>query len=68
MVKAKTTTTKPVVEKAPPEAVSSTDTLISGGNQEVQILKAQVAHLQTEVDTLKRQVSQLINFIKQKMR
>lgn len=70
MGKAKTTT-KTVVEKAPPEIaeeVSTTETMVSGGNQEVQVLKAQVAHLQTEVDTLKRQVGQLINFIKQKMR
>lgn len=70
MGKAKTTT-KTVVEKAPPEIaeeISSTETMVSGGNQEIQVLKAQVAHLQTEVDTLKRQVGQLINFIKQKMR
>ncbi len=68
MGKAKTTA-KPLVQKAPPvEEVLTHDTVVSADNQDVQILKAQVAHLQTEVDTLKRQVNQLINFIKQKLR
>ena len=61
---------KAATETIPPAEVVpiQTDTVVSSENRDVQVLKAQVAHLQTEVDTLKRQVTQLITFIKQKLR
>ncbi|HIK33961.1 MAG TPA: response regulator [Oscillatoriales cyanobacterium M59_W2019_021] len=40
----------------------------AAGGDDVAALKAQMAHMQKEIDTLKKQLSQILTFIKQKLK
>lgn len=41
---------------------------VSAGGDDVASLKAQMAHMQKEIDTLKKQLNQILTFIKQKLK
>lgn len=67
---------KEAMEKArrrpvtPPVAVSSTAVAdVSGASAvEIQELNAKINHMQAEIDSLKKQLSQIVGFIKQKLK
>jgi CheY-like chemotaxis protein len=61
MAKAK----KPRVAAAVPAAVAATGT---AGGDDVAALKAQMAQMQGEIDALKKQLNQVLTFIKQKLK
>ncbi len=68
MAKAKNRPTTPV---APPVAPSSpaADTSAAGASAaELQALNAKVAKMQAEIDGLKKQLAQIVTFIKQKVK
>ena len=52
----------------PASATAASMASMAGGSDEVQALKQKVERMQTEIDTLKKQMAQLLNFIKQKLK
>lgn len=53
--------------KAAAAATKATATVAAGGD-DVAALKAQMAQMQSEIDTLKKQLNQILTFIKQKLK
>lgn len=58
---------RPQAAVAPPVAVASVDAS-SSGTTEVQALTQKVEKMQAEIDALKKQMNQLVTFIKQKLK
>ncbi|MEM9216718.1 MAG: response regulator [Cyanobacteria bacterium P01_F01_bin.150] len=55
-------------KKPRPQAEATSGTAATPNVQEVEALKQQIAKMQTEINMLKKQMAQILTFIKQKMR